>query len=88
MSKRVIPSPAENFTHKLETLENPSTPELGLGFTKLRQNNKPVGIHNGRRTIDWDKIAKISGNIAVTELRALLAKSDFVAVLDDDASTV
>jgi hypothetical protein len=81
----LTPPPAKNFAQKLETLENPSTLELGSGLTVLRQNGKPVGIHDGRRTLDWDKIAKISGNVAVTELRALLAKSDFVAVLDDDA---
>ncbi len=81
----LTPPPAKKFAQQLETLENPSIIELGSGLTVLRQNGKPIGIHDGRRALEWDKIVKIPGNVAVTELRALLAKSDFVAVLDGES---
>jgi hypothetical protein len=82
----IAPTDASGVAEPLDVLENPSTFELGTRTFVLRQNGRPVGLHDGDRdrTLPWDEVPRVSGSIAVTELRSTLSHAPFVVVADGD----
>lgn len=82
----IAPTDASGVAEPLDVLENPSTFELGSRTFVLRQNGRPVGLHDGDRdrTLPWDEVPRVSGSIAVTELRGALSRAPFVVVVDGD----
>ncbi len=82
----IAPTDASGVAEPLDVLENPSTFELGTRTFVLRQNGRPIGLHDGDRdrTLPWDEVPRVSGSIAVTELRGALSRAPFVVVADGD----
>lgn len=79
------PPPAKRFAVRLEEI-SPANLEMGQNIAILRENGKAIGLFDGLRdrTIEWSSVPKASGEVAVTELRGLLAKSPFVVIADND----
>jgi hypothetical protein len=79
------PPPAKQFATKLPEV-SPSTLELSQGLAVLRDGGRAVGLFDALRdrTLEWQAVPKASGDIAVTELRELLANSPFVVIADGD----
>jgi hypothetical protein len=79
------PPPAKQFATKLPEV-SPSTLELSQGLAVLRERGRAVGLFDALRdrTLEWQAVPKASGDVAVTELRGLLANSPFVVIADGD----
>ena len=82
----IVPKTAQSVAQPVEDLENPSHLELGQGIAVLRQGGRPVGVHDASRDrmTAWEDVLRVPGNAAVTELRDLLARSNFVVVADGE----
>ncbi len=80
------PSQAAKVAQPITSLENPTTLEFGAETVVLKQNGRPVGLHDSYRdrTLAWEDVPRVSGGVAVTELRALLSQRPFVVVTDGD----
>jgi hypothetical protein len=55
-------------------------------FAVLKQGGRPFGVFDPARdrTVAWDEVQKVSGEVAVTELRPLLVGVPFVIVADGE----
>lgn len=80
------PPPAKNFALKLPVLESLASLEFDGGLALVAERGRIVGLFDSEsdRTLEWSSVAKVSGNIAVTELRGALAKNAFVIIADGD----
>jgi hypothetical protein len=79
------PPAAKKFALELPEV-SPNTLELSQGLAVLRERGRAVGLFDAirDRTLEWNAVPKASGDVAVTELRGLLASSPFVVIADGD----
>ena len=82
----IVPKMAASVAQPIEDLENPSHLDLGQGIAVLRQAGRPVGVHDASRDrmTAWEDVLRVPGSTAVTELRDLLARANFVLVTDGE----
>ena len=77
----IVPKSAQLVAVALKTHDNPAGFEFGGGLSILRDQGRIVGVSDDRGEITaWDRVARVDSNVAVTELRGLLSRTQYVVV--------
>jgi hypothetical protein len=79
------PPAAKKFAMKLPTLETFASLEFSGGLAIVSERGKAVGLFDSStdKTLEWSAVPKVSGNVAVTELRGMLSQHPFVVIVDE-----
>ena len=81
----IVPKSAQLVAVGLKTHDNPAGFEFGGGLSILRDQGRIVGVSDDRGEITaWDRVARVDSNVAVTELRGLLSRTQYVVVASDE----